>query len=215
MWQWNVFQCIPGEIFLTDDERDVDTEVGVVIEPRTKNKPNKQWPVDRYQAVADELVASGYTVSQLVPPNQKPLLYGVQRITTGSFRRALGVLSHAQLYIGGEGGLHHGSAALDVPAVVLFGGFIGPETTGYKNHVNLTGGAKACGSPWTCSHCKKAMEDIPIDEVLLWSQAKLQTRKHLLEWGIPHDLEVQSAAERGGTQGVCEPPQEGGDHVLP
>lgn len=165
-WHWNPFKCIPGEVFLTEQECSVTQEVGVIIEPRTKDKPNKQWPVDRYQDVADELVRQGFTVSQLVPPNQRPTLRGIQRISTASFRRALGIMSHASLYIGAEGGLHHGAAALSVPAVVLFGGFIGPETTGYDSHTNLTGGAKACGSQWPCTHCAVAMRKISVEQVL-------------------------------------------------
>lgn len=165
-WHWRKFECVPGQVFLTDEERRIDREVGIVIEPRTKYKPNKQWPVERYQTIADELVSMGYTVSQLIAPPNKPMLYGVQKIVTHSFRRALGVLSHAQLYIGSEGGLHHGAAALDVPAVVLFGGFIGPETTGYASHVNLTGGATACGCPKPCPHCREAMDNISVDDVL-------------------------------------------------
>lgn len=165
-WHWRPFKCVPGEVFLTEQECAVSQEVGIIIEPRTKDKPNKQWPVDRYQDVADELVGRGFTVSQLVAPHQRPILRGIQKITTETFRRALGVMSNASLYIGAEGGLHHGAAALNVPAVVLFGGFIGPETTGYDSHTNLTGGAKACGSQWTCSHCAKAMQNISVEEVL-------------------------------------------------
>jgi ADP-heptose:LPS heptosyltransferase len=65
------------------------------------------------------------------------------------------------LYIGPEGGLHHGAAAVGIPAVVLFGGFIPPQVTGYKTHVNLTGGADFfCGSLQACKHCAEAMERI-------------------------------------------------------
>jgi hypothetical protein len=49
--------------------------------------------------------------------------------------------------------------------VVLFGGFIPPQVTGYPGHVNLTGGAVACGSLQRCSHCQAAMNAISVDEV--------------------------------------------------
>jgi hypothetical protein len=45
-----------------------------------------------------------------------------------------------------EGGMHHAAAAVGVPAVVLFGGFIPPEIMGYKGQISLTGGATACGN---------------------------------------------------------------------
>jgi ADP-heptose:LPS heptosyltransferase len=75
-------------------------------------------------------------------------------------------LARAKLYIGAEGGLHHAAAALGVPAVVLFGGFIPPLVTGYETHINLTGGAQeACGSLKPCDHCRKAMDAISVEEV--------------------------------------------------
>lgn len=208
-WRWRNFQCVPGEVFLTEEELDVDQDIGIVIEGRTKNKPNKQWPVVRYQTVADMLVEQGYTVSQLVGPGQKPLLRGVQRVVTSTFRHALGALSKASLYIGAEGGLHHGAAALGVPAVVLFGGFIGPETTGYASHVNLTGGAKACGSSWRCSHCKQAMDNISVDEVVSSALDQLKIR------GLPNDLEIQSPTERRRIEGICQSVESQADRVVP
>ena len=80
----------------------------------------------------------------------------------------LAALSGAKLAVLPEGGLHHGAAALGVKAVVLFGGFIPPEVTGYPQcgHINLTGGALACGSIHKCEHCVVAMNSITVDEVL-------------------------------------------------
>jgi hypothetical protein len=62
--------------------------------------------------------------------------------------------------------MHHGAAAMGVPGVVLFGGFIPPQVTGYLMHANLTGGAEACGSLNPCPHCAAAMQAISVDEVL-------------------------------------------------
>jgi ADP-heptose:LPS heptosyltransferase len=92
-------------------------------------------------------------------------LAGVEQLETRSFRDVLAVLANASLYIGGEGGLHHGAAAVSIPAVVIFGGFIPPSVTGYATHANLTGGAEACGSLKPCAHCRKAMAAISIDDV--------------------------------------------------
>ena len=64
-------------------------------------------------------------------------------LTCPSFRHALAILERARLYVGGEGGLHHGAAAVGVGGVVLFGGFVPPLVTGYAVHANLTGGAEA------------------------------------------------------------------------
>jgi hypothetical protein len=68
---------------------------------------------------------------------------------SSSFRRATfarpPASSGAALLISPEGGLHHAAAALGVRAVVIFGGFISPATTGYELHTNLFTGGQACG----------------------------------------------------------------------
>ena len=70
--------------------------------------------------------------------------------------------------------MHHAAAALGIDAVVLFGGFISPQITGYEYHANLTGGVKACGNLYTCAHCRKAMDSISIDDVLTPIMERLQ-----------------------------------------
>jgi len=85
----------------------------------------------------------------------------------------MAILRRAKLYIGGEGGMHHGAAAVGVQGVVLFGGFIPPEVTGYALHTNLTGGAEACGSFNPCAHCAAAMQAIGVDEVLEHAMKRL------------------------------------------
>jgi hypothetical protein len=150
-WQFNEFNCPPGDIYLTDAERDYgqlirSSRSTVLIEPNVKSTgacvgANKQWPIERYQKVADELLARGYAVVQMVGgPNAKHRLSGVQIIETPSYRHALAIMEWSLLYIGPEGGLHHGAAAMDLPAVVIFGGFNSPKSTGYPWHHNLTDG---------------------------------------------------------------------------
>jgi len=75
------------------------------------------------------------------------------------------MLARCSLYIGPEGGLHHGAAAVGTPAVVIFGGYIHPTTTGYAAHVNLFGADEACGNTTECQHCKLAMDAITVDQV--------------------------------------------------
>ncbi len=182
-WIWNYdFRAVPGEVFFDNPELRFGIAASsrhfVLIEPNVPIwktvAPNKQWPVDRYQVVANNLVANGVEVVQLNYPNAKHKLIGVRRVLTKNIRNAMAVLKRASLYIGPEGGLHHAAAALDVPAVVLFGGFIPPQVTGYDAHVNLTGGAEACGNYTPCEHCKMAMASIGVDEVMAGVHQKLQ-----------------------------------------
>lgn len=180
-WVWNYnFRASPGEMFFTTAEKAFAENVGrgfVIIEPNVAREKsvarNKQWPVDRYQAVADRLRKDGHRLVQF-SYGGKYTLAGVEQIRTPSFRHALAVMANARRYIGPEGGLHHGAAALGVPGVVIFGGFVPPEVTGYELHSNLTGGAKACGSLRPCSHCRAAMDAISVEDVMAGANAKMK-----------------------------------------
>jgi ADP-heptose:LPS heptosyltransferase len=142
----------------------------IVIEPNVPVSKsvalNKQWPVYRYAEVATQLMSRGHDVVQFHNGKGGFRIPGVRVVKTPTFRLAAAVLARAALYIGAEGGLHHAAAALNIPGVVLFGGFIPPSVTGYDSHTNLTGGAEACGSLLTCKHCKMAMEAISTSDVL-------------------------------------------------
>ena len=171
-WVWNYdFRCTPGEIYLTYEERQYARMTGqdyVLIEPNPSPKSpvaNKQWPFERYETVARTLKSYDIEVVQLNYPRAR-LLKAARPIPCPSFRIALAIMERAEIFIGGEGGLHHGAAAVGLPGVVLFGGFIPPQVTGYDIHTNLTGGAEACGSLTPCPHCAAAMGAIGADEVL-------------------------------------------------
>lgn len=170
-WKWNLdFRPIPGELVFTENELSLSRSIPrgfILIEPNVPHQKsvavNKDWGHSRYKAVAKYLLGNGHRVIQFDFGSYR--LPGVERVHAADFRQALTVLSRASLYIGPEGGLHHGAAAVGIPAVVLFGGFIPPQVTGYPTHTNLTGGATACGSLRQCDHCKVAMNKITIDEV--------------------------------------------------
>ena len=172
-WEWNYkFKPAPGEIYFTGEELRFAASFPkgfVLIEPNVPEwksvAPNKQWPVERYAQLTRRLFKKKYEIRQLIYGPGHRLIYA-KTVKTKNFRQALAVMSRAALYVGPEGGLHHGAAALGIPAVVLFGGFIPPQVTGYDTHTNLTGGARACGSLRPCEHCRQAMDAISVDEVL-------------------------------------------------
>jgi ADP-heptose:LPS heptosyltransferase len=172
-WIWNYdFHARPGRLVFAKTERLAGTRLGqgfVLIEPnvvRVKSSAvNKDWGRPRYQAVADALRLSGHRVVQFRYAAGPPLA-GVETIVTTSFRDAAALLANAALYIGPEGGSHHAAAALGTPGVVIFGGFIPPQVTGYDLHTNLTGGAEACGSLHPCDHCRAALDAISVDDVI-------------------------------------------------
>jgi hypothetical protein len=171
-WIWNYdFRPMPGEMFFSPDEIAFAGKLPksfILIEPNVPRHKsvaaNKTWPLRRYQDVANRLGAKGLRVKQFHYPEGERLV-GVEGISAPTFRHALAALARARLYIGPEGGLHHAAAAVGIPGVVLFGGFIPPQVTGYETHINLTGGAEACGSFNPCEHCQRAMRAISVDEV--------------------------------------------------
>lgn len=71
-----------------------------------------------------------------------------------------------------EGGISHLARALDIPAVVIFGGFALPEWSGYKEQINIIN-EKHCS--WTCyspdacinSLEKICMKEITLDQILI------------------------------------------------
>lgn len=130
---------------------------------------NKQWPVTRYKELSRLLIDSGYSVAQFrYNPPFGPgniLGSGVDLLDTPSFRHSLALMKRAKFYVGPEGGLHHGAAAVGTPAVVIFGGYISPDITGYAHHYNHYVGGEPCGSFQQCPHCSNAMALITVEQV--------------------------------------------------
>jgi Glycosyltransferase family 9 (heptosyltransferase) len=171
-WIWNYkFKAKPGEIYFSEEEREFARSFldCIVIEPNVPWQktcaPNKQWPIERYQMVADEMGKRGHRLVQFKYPGMRYKLDNVAQIATPSLRAGIGVLRLAAGYIGAEGGLHHGAAAVGTPAVVIFGGWIPPQVTGYDTHANLAVG-EACGMLRECAHCREAMDKITVEHVL-------------------------------------------------
>lgn len=172
-WIWNTdFRPIPGQIPFNSTELRNAQRYGkgfVLIEPEVPMwkavAPNKDWGLAKYQALADRLRKDGHRVAQFVHPKTETRLDRVDALRTLGFRDAVAILQRAALYVGSEGGLHHGAAAVGRRGVVLFGGFIPPSVTGYDTMTNLTGGAEACGNYTPCDHCKRAMAKISVEEV--------------------------------------------------
>lgn len=166
---WNYeYRASPGRIYLTQQEQEFAQPYAgrIVLEPNIKANasPNKQWRWGRWNDLARLLTGSGLRVTQLGPPGT-PLLDGAELIETPDIRRAAAVLALARAAVLPEGGSHHVAAAFNVPAVVIFGGYIDPRITGYEFHTNLFTGGQACGMRIPCLHCREAMARIAPEEV--------------------------------------------------
>lgn len=179
-WIWNIHPPTPAQlVFSAREMMDAPRIDGVVVEPNLKDRasPNKDWGWERWLAFAALCAAKKIPLVQLGPPGTR-LLPGVQHVLTQTMREACAVLRKARAYVGHEGGLHHSAAALNVPAVVIFGGFISPSQTGYAAHRNLyTGGTHACGMRVPCAHCAAAMNLITPGRVLGQLEELLETTR--------------------------------------
>lgn len=155
-----------GELFLTEAEREWGrAQVSgdfIVVEPDVKDESaslvlgrNKAWNG------WDQILKTDLPWLQL--GTKKPR---TRQVRTETFRKALAVLSHAKLFVGTDGALHHSAAALGVPGVVLWGGLVSPRILGYPTHINIWNGAKPCGIfNRVCPHCREAMDSISVDQV--------------------------------------------------
>lgn len=163
---WRVRDHI-GALNLTADEaRFAAAAVGsggrpiVLLEPNLapEANPNKQWGWSRWQDLADRLAANhGFELVQ-VGPAGTPTLGGVRLIETPTFRQGAAVIERVTLSVLPEGGLHHAAGVLRRRAVVLFGGAVDVQATGYPWHRNLVddGPESPCGAWTPCSHCDAA-----------------------------------------------------------
>lgn len=168
------YRAVAGELYLSDAERAAAAVVVgaarraarpvVSIEPHTAFGPNKDWGLDRWQAVVDAL---GAQVVFLQPSYGRSLLAGVRAVPS-TFRRYAAVLASCDAHVGLEGGLHHAAAAVGCRAVVLFGGRISPRITGYRGHDNLFVDlpGSPCGMVADCAHCRACLASIDVEAVV-------------------------------------------------
>ena len=161
-WRFTGYPARRGELFLKRRER----HGHAIIEPFNKPvSPNRDWGWQRYQAVVDATPSVSW---MQINPEGSRLLRKVRHEPAATFAVACEILSGASLYLGPEGGLYHAAAALGIPAVAIFGGYI-PLSQGYDDMTNFyedMDGDSPCGQRVPCAHCQKAMELITVERVV-------------------------------------------------
>lgn len=166
-WAWKLYRPQRARLSIGADLLAwAETYAGsVIVEPNVKyNAPvGKSWGPERWQALVDAWPGLPW-LQVSVPGTHR--LRGVRHVEPPTFGHLFAVLARSQAAVLPEGGLHHAAAAVRLPAVVLFGGYISPETTGYAEHVNIFTGGEACGLRSPCEHCRQAMAAITVDRVL-------------------------------------------------
>jgi ADP-heptose:LPS heptosyltransferase len=169
-WFWKPYKPIPAELFFTKEEKAFAEPYRgmVMIEPNVKaiGHTNKAWPMTRWKQVA--LAAILHHPAGVVQCGASGFqgLPDVTHVITPTFRLALAVQSVCKAFIGTDGGLMHGAAANEIPAVILWSEFTSPEIVGYPRMVNLRHAGKPCGMRVNCPGCAAAMDKITVAEVV-------------------------------------------------
>lgn len=173
-WVWKDYQPTPARL---NYGRAIPHKDSILIEPNIKHgaPPLKQW--GRWR----ELLKSGHKFVQ-VGPRGTQVLPGVKFIETRTLEESICHIAGMRAAVLPEGGLHHLAAALGLPAVVLFGAYITPRSTGYSFQRNLwTDMPEVTG--WRIPHDLHRKAWAPITPELV-----LETLGELLDEGISRDL---------------------------
>ncbi len=128
---------------------------------------NKNWFLDRFQAVARQL-RQQFRIAQFGLASDPLIENDLDLRDRISPRRAAATLASCRALICQEGYLMHAATAVGTPAVVIFGGFISPAESGYDVNENLFTQLD-CAPCWLrtpCPYDKECMKQISVANVL-------------------------------------------------
>ena len=174
-----------GHIYLTEQELDRGRQARktyghyILIEPSPTDRKNvnRAWPLDSWERMITRLQRTlNYPIVQFDHPHAARLS-GIPAIASPTFRDACGLIASAHLVVSLEGGIPFACAALDVPAVVLWGGCVSAPTLAYPEQVNIVDGdpQTPCGSLKPCDHCTVAWRKFDPDMIAKVVLAGAQT----------------------------------------
>jgi hypothetical protein len=167
-----------GHVILTQEERDTVTIEGpfAVVSPNIKANAsvNKSWGAHKWREAIHDFPLPVFQLG----PEGTTTIRGANLFVTPTIRHAAAVIERAAIVLTNEGGSHHLAASLKRPAVVVFGGFMHPNVTGYPEHANLIGDAAhvGCGKYDPCEHCRKSLDNITPGMVKHAAQGQLNGR---------------------------------------
>lgn len=129
------------ELFLTEDElSDIKKKYPgnyIVICPEGKQSftaNRKEWGFHNFQKLIKLL--NDFTFVQIGSTNDK-LLDGVIDARGLNIRESAALIKNSLLFVGLEGGLMHLTKAVGKRGVIIYGGFIKPEISGYDDFINI------------------------------------------------------------------------------
>ena len=126
---------------------------------------NKNWGEENWKKLIKKL-KDKYLIIQSVHEAASKLDGVYYSEKEFDFRTACAVINSCDMYLGNEGGFGHAAAALNKKALIYFGGWISPQSTGYDKHENIyyDDSNSPCGAiGYICDHCEKARQNIKVD----------------------------------------------------
>jgi ADP-heptose:LPS heptosyltransferase len=148
---------------------------------------NKQWPTERYQAVADDLRKDVRWI-QLGLAEDPPILGALDLRGRTTLRETAAILANSKIFLGEAGFLMHLARAVETRAVIVYGGREDSMVSGYRANENIVGHTP-CSPCWQrtrCDYGHECMRIIGVDEVVA------AVRRQLDREGI--SLEVEKVA---------------------
>lgn len=156
----------------------------VVLNPFTTWE-SKNWFLDRYFKLANELIKNGYYVIFTGARSDKETIDNFISVDENSYSNLAGktdlqelteVYNRADLYIGGDTGPTHLAAAVELTVISLMGP-TSPETHGPygEGHTVIQDNSLECIRCWDrkCSRKMQCMKSISVEQVLRISKKKL------------------------------------------
>lgn len=178
-----------ARIYLTSSERalarervaDLHGQPFILIEPFPTDRlnVNRQWPLQAWK----DLVLLLRSWPGMPPVVQFVHDYATRldvdhRLWSPTFRDACALMEHASCLVCLEGGLPFAAAALNTPAVVLWGGAVSANVLAYPEHTNLVGPHNGHGCKKPCAACADAWQSIDPAAVAaaVWGQLQRSRR---------------------------------------
>ncbi|TDO94798.1 heptosyltransferase-1 [Halanaerobium saccharolyticum] len=169
---------------LFEEHKIVTNKKNIIINPFT-NWESKNWFLERYFSLANELIKNGYYVIFTGSRDDKEAIDNFIAINEESYSNLAGktdlqelaeVYNRADLYIGGDTGPTHLAAAVGTPVVALMGP-TDPETNGPfgEGHTVIQDNSLECIRCWDrhCSRKMQCMKSISVEQVLRIAKKKL------------------------------------------
>ncbi len=145
----------------------------IILEPETNQDwfgKLRAWPEERWQEIVNWLQEAypDHQRIQVGVGNAEPLEGVIDLKNKTSFREAALLMKRSALFIGTEGGLMHAASAVDVPALILWGGITLPEFAGYADQQKILChyvDCAPCGNLGWCNNGHKCMRSLKTSEV--------------------------------------------------